>query len=68
MSVIPFSLFQKFTKNTCENLERSSKTLLGPCNYRITCKGQFKAKLSIGDKNLYEDLYVVEGLGPTYMR
>ena len=62
VSVIPFSLFQKFDQNTCQHLERSSKTLLGPCNYRITCKGKFKAKLSIGDKNIYEDLYVVEGL------
>ena len=62
MSVIQFSLVQKFDQNKCQNLERSSKTLLRPCNYRITCKGKFKAKLSICDKHIYEDLYVVEGL------
>ena len=62
VSVIPFSLFQKFDRNTCTNLERSSKTLLGPCNYKITGKGKFQAKLSIDNKNLYEDIYVVERL------
>ena len=62
VSVIPFSLLEKFDRNTCPNLERSSKTLLSPCNYKITCKGKFQAKLSIDNKNLYEDIYIVERL------
>ena len=65
VSVIPLSLCQKFDNNTCQNLERCSKTLLGPCNYKIKCKGQFTAKVSIYDENLYDDIYVVEGVeGP----
>ena len=60
--MIPFSLFEKFDKSTCQNLTKSSKTLLGPCNYKISCKGKFKAKLSINGKNHFEDIYVVEGL------
>ena len=62
VSVIPLSLFEKFDKSACQKLEKSSKTLLGPCNYKISCKGKFKAKLSIDDKSHFEDIYVVEGL------
>lgn len=62
VSVIQLSLFEKFDKSTYQNLEKSSKTLLGPCNDKISCKGKFKAKLSIDDKSHFEDIYVVEGL------
>ena len=48
--------------STCQNLEKSSKTLFDPCNYKISCKGKFKAKLSIDDKSHFEDIHVVEGL------
>ena len=36
--------------------------LLGPCNYKLSCLGTFKAKLAVNQKCIDNEIYVVKGL------
>ena len=43
-------------------MEPTNKLLLGPCNYKFKCSGKFTGKLSVNNKTLNEEFYVVKGL------
>ena len=59
VSVLPVHTYEKL-ENT--KLQPTSKVLLGPCNYKLNCMGKFKAKLTVNNLSVENDVYVVKDL------
>ena len=60
VSVIPAKLFSEL-KNYV-TLKHTNKVLLGPCNYRLNCIGQFDGKLKSCDSSIDDEIFVINGL------
>ena len=59
VSVLPMHTYEKL-ENT--KLQPTNKVLLGPCNYKLNCMGKFKAKLTVNNLSVENDVYVVKDL------
>ena len=59
VSVIPRHNFLELSQ---ARLQPTTRVLLGPCKYRMNCKGVFRARLTNELKSIEEDIYVVEDL------
>ena len=59
VSVLPVHTYEKL-ENT--KLQPTNKVLLGPCNYKLNCMGKFKAKLTVNNLSVENDVYVVKDL------
>ena len=58
MSVLPTRVYQTLDVK----LEPTKKVVLGPCNYKLNCLGQFKAKLAVNQKCIENEVHVVKDL------
>ena len=58
------SQYCQFTHEKLENtkLQSTNKLLLGPCNYKLNCIGNFNAKLTVNNLSVENDVYVVKDL------
>ena len=59
IKVIPH---HKFLELSPAQLQPTTRVLLGPCKYRMNCKGVFRDHLTNNLKSIEEDIYVVEDL------
>lgn len=59
VSVLPVHTYEKL-ENT--KLQPTNKVLLGPCNYKLTSMGKFKANLTANNLSVENDVYVVKDL------
>ena len=59
VTVIPRHNFLELSQ---ARLQPTTRVLLGPCKYRMNCKGVFRARLTNERKSIEEDIYVVEDL------
>ena len=59
VSALPVHTYEKL-ENT--KLQPTNKVLLGPCNYKLNCMGKFKAKLTVNNLSVENDVYVVKDL------
>ena len=59
VSVLPAHTYEKL-ENT--KLQPTNKVLMGPCNYKLNCMGKFKAKLTVNNLSVENDVYVVKDL------
>ena len=60
VTVVPYDSLLKLDVQT--KLQPTDKVLLGPCKYKLNCKGKFTATLTNNSKSTKEHIYVVEGL------
>ena len=60
VTVVPHNSLLKLDVQT--KLQPTDKVLLGPCKYKLNCKGKFTATLTNNSKSTKEHIYVVEGL------
>lgn len=59
-TVVPYDTFLSFDLQT--KLELTDKVLLGPCNYKMNCKGKFTTNLTYNLNSIKETVYTVESL------
>ena len=59
VSVLPVHTYEKL-ENT--KLQPTNKVLLGPCNCKLNCMGKFKAKLTVNNLSVENDVYVIKDL------
>ena len=60
VTVVPYNTFLNIELKI--QLKPTDKVLLGPCNYRMNCKGEFTVTLAYNQTSTKETVYVVESL------
>ena len=60
VTVVPYNTFLNIDLKI--QLKPTDKVLLGPCNYRMNCKGEFTVTLAYNQTSTKETVYVVESL------
>ena len=60
VTVIPLNIYHSLVPKP--SLGKCDKTLMGPCNHKLCCLGNFTAKLRVDDKVIRELIYVVKDL------
>ena len=60
VTVVPYNTFLSIDLKI--QLKPTDKVLLGPCNYRMNCKGEFTVTLTYNQTSTKETVYVVESL------
>ena len=60
VTVVPYNTFLNLDLQT--QLQLTDKVLLGPCNYKMNCKGKFTVTLTYNLISVKETVYAVESL------
>ena len=60
VTVVPYNTFLNLDLQT--QLQPTDKVLLGPCNYKMNCKGKFTVTLTYNLNSVKETVYAVESL------
>ena len=60
VTVVPYNTFLNLDLQT--QLQPTDKVLLGPCNYKLNCKGKFTVTLTYNLNSVKETVYAVESL------
>ena len=60
--MLPSDRYDDLKEQTEFELESTNKGLLMPCNYKSSCIGKFKAKLSANHKSVDNEVLVAKGL------
>ena len=60
ITVMPYDTLLSLDLHT--KLEPTDKVLMGPCNYKLTCKGKVTVTLSYNSNTVKETIYAVESL------
>ena len=62
VTVVPYDNLLKLVGHTKLQPTCTDKVLLGPCEYKLNCKGKFTASLTNKSKSMKERIYVAEDL------
>ena len=62
VTVVPYDSLLKLDGQTKLQPTCTDKVLLGPCKYKLNCKGKFTATLTNKSKSMKERIYVAEDL------
>ena len=62
VTVVPYDSLLKLVGHTKLQPTCTDKVLLGPCEYKLNCKGKFTASLTNKSKSMKERIYVAEDL------